>query len=105
MLEQELSQDPECKTKANAPLLIELSNGMKEAVTRTKQLSASSAARQSLAASTSALPTATAASPVSLASSTSSLASSASQPPPTIPRHAASGWLNKLGDKGALCSL
>jgi hypothetical protein len=86
---KELSTDPECKTKANAPLLIELSTGMKDAVARTKNFS------------TEASTTTTTRQPSPLSSSVS-----AASPLPTstttepLSRHAASGWLNKLGDKG-----
>ncbi len=86
---KELSTDPECKTKANAPLLIELSTGMKDAVARTKNYSTEAS-------------TTTAAtrqpSPLSSASSAASpLPAPATEP---LSRHAASGWLSKLGDKG-----
>ena len=92
---KELSTDPECKTKANAPLLIELSTGMKDAVARTKNYS------------TEASTTTAATRQPSPLSSASSAASPLPAPATTEPlsRHAASGWLNKLGDKGTTLSL
>ncbi|KAL6062057.1 hypothetical protein QOT17_009401 [Balamuthia mandrillaris] len=124
---KEMSLKPEYKTPANAPLLVQLSNGMKEAVTRTKQLGAY-ASSSSLSTS----PPASAPSPSSAddLSSPSARKDSFNSLPqqleaessknsntdiplstspssgggPQKPHPPLSGYLNKLGEKGLIKS-